>query len=224
MVCMRKILMLVTSHAQIDAERKTGLWLEEYAIAYAVFGREGFEIVTASPHGGQVPIDPRSLEPAPPDAAVTQALSSTLTLQEAGDAFEYAAVFVPGGHGAMFDLAKSSALKALISEFDAQGKIVAAVCHGPAAFVDAIRAAEPRTLAAGRRLTCFTDAEERASGLDSAMPFLLASKLREQGATVVEAAPWSDHIEIDGTWITGQNPQSSRQAAEAVVDALKVRA
>jgi putative intracellular protease/amidase len=218
---MRRILIVVTGHSEIDPQHKTGLWFEEFSIPYAAFRSEGFEIVTASPHGGQAPVDPRSLEKLTPDKAAMEALSSTITPREAGDAFEYAAIFLPGGHGTMFDLATNVSIKALISEFDAQGKIVAAVCHGPAAFVDAIRAAEPRTLVDGRRITCFTDAEERATGLDRFMPFLLASKLREQGAIVVEGPDWSDHIEIDGTWITGQNPQSSKSVADAVVNALK---
>jgi putative intracellular protease/amidase len=220
---MTKILFIVTSHGEIDAEHPTGLWFDEFATPYRAFSDAGFEVVTASPHGGSTPIDPRSLEDQTPDPQASAALKETRTLQEAGDAFEFAAVFVPGGHGTMFDLAKSQPVKALVSEFDAQGKIVAAVCHGPAAFVDAIRAAEPRTLVAGRRITCFTDEEERAAGLDRAMPFLLASKLREQGAEVIEAAAWSEHVEIDGNWITGQNPQSSGGVARAGVDALRSR-
>ncbi len=144
-------------------------------------------------------------------------------LLEAGDAQDYDAVFIPGGHGTMFDLANFQPLKTLLSEFDAQGKLIAAVCHGPAAFVDAIRTAEAEMLVSGRRITCFTDSEERAVKLDGLMPFLLASKLREQGANVVEGADWSDHIEIDGHWITGQNPQSSGSTAKAVVESLKAR-
>ena len=220
---MAKILMIVTGHSEIDAQHPTGLWYDEYAQPFSAFRREGFDVVTASLRGGSTPVDPRSLEGVTPDDAVTHALQSTMTLQEAGDAYQYDAVFLPGGHGTMFDLAKSQPLKAFVSELDAQGKIVAAVCHGPAAFVDAIRAAEPRTLVDGRRITCFTDAEERATKLDSLMPFMLASKLRAQGAEVVEAADWSDHVEVDGNWITGQNPQSSGSAARAVIEALSAR-
>ena len=221
---MSKILFVVTSHSAIDANHSTGLWLEEFTIPYRTFRSSGIECVTASPHGGRVPIDPRSAEGIEVDDEASAQLAKTLALHEVGDAVEYDAVFVPGGHGAMFDLAASVPLKTLLSEFDAQGKVVASVCHGPAAFVDAIRSGEPRTLVAGRRITCFTDEEERATGLASAMPFLLASKLREQGAEVVERAPWSDHVEIDGTWITGQNPASSASAARSVLQALRVRA
>jgi putative intracellular protease/amidase len=221
---MPKILCVVTSHSAIDPEHPTGLWLDEYAIPYAAFRAADFSVVTASPRGGSAPIDPRSLEGAVPGDAAREELSKTRTLQEAGDALEYDAVFIPGGHGTMFDLAHSLPLKTLLSEFDVQGKLIASVCHGPAAFVDAIRAGQPTTLVAGRRIACFTDAEEQATGLARFMPYLLASKLREQGAEVVEREPWTDHVEIDGNWITGQNPQSSASTAAAVVAALRLRA
>lgn len=220
---MPKILMVVTNHDRIDDEHPTGLWLEEYAIPRRVFLDAGFEIVTASPKGGKAPVDPRSTQEGDIDREALAELENTTMLLEAGDAGGYDAIFIPGGHGTMFDLAESQALKTLLSEFDAQDKIVAAVCHGPAAFVDAIRAGESRTLVEGRRITAFTDSEERAVKLDKLMPFLLASKLREQGATVIENSDWSDHVEIDGTWITGQNPQSSDSAARAVVSALSSR-
>lgn len=220
---MAKILMVVTSHGAIDDQHPTGLWYEEYAIPYKAFVEAGFTVVTASPRGGKVPLDPGSLEGQTADPAILAALENTRIPLELGDAAQFDAVFLPGGHGTMFDLASNQSFKAMLSEFDAQGKVIAAVCHGPAAFVDAIRAAQPKTLVSGRRITCFTDDEERATKLDALMPFLLASKLREQGATVVENAPWSDHVEVDGTWITGQNPQSSASAARATIEALKAR-
>jgi len=221
---MPKVLMIVTGHARIDDEHSTGLWLEEYSVPWHAFRDAGLEIVTATPHGGDVPIDPRSLEGAVASDPAREDLKQTMTLREAGDAMEYDAVFIPGGHGTMFDLATFDPVKTLLSEFDAQGKIIAAVCHGPAAFVDAIRTGEPETLVAGKRMTCFTDDEERAVKLDGLMPFLLESKLREQGANVVTGPNFSDHVEVDGTWITGQNPQSSASTAKAVIEALKTRA
>lgn len=220
---MPKILIVVTSHDRIDEEHATGLWLDEYAAPLRVFREAGFDVVTASPRGGKAPVDPRSTEGTQPDEAPLKELENTRMLIEAGDAGAYDAVFIPGGHGTMFDLATSAALKTLLSEFAAQGKLIGAVCHGPAAFVDAIAAGKPEMLVAGRRMTCFTDSEERAVKLDKQMPFLLASKLRQQGATVIENADWVDHVEIDGTWITGQNPQSSASTAKAVVEALKAR-
>ena len=223
-IAMPKILMIVTGHARIDGEHPTGLWLEEYSIPWHAFRHAGFDVVTVTPHGGNAPVDPRSLEGTHPRDPARDELKETKTLREAGDAMDYDAVFIPGGHGTMFDLATFAPLKTLLSEFDAQGKIIAAVCHGPAAFVDAIRTGEAETLVAGKTITCFTDDEERAVKLDMLMPFLLESKLRQQGAKVVIAANFTDHIEVDGTWITGQNPQSSGSAAKAVIEALKTRA
>ncbi len=221
---MPKILIVVTGHSQIDADHTTGLWLEEYSIPWNAFREAGFDVVTATPYGGKAPIDPRSLEGTDPSDPACKELEQTKSLREAGDAEDYDAVFIPGGHGTMFDLAAFDPLKTMLSEFDALGKIIAAVCHGPAAFVGAIRMGEPETLVAGKRITCFTDDEERAVKLDTLMPFLLESKLREQGANVVTAANFADHIEVDGTWITGQNPQSSASTAKATIEALKTRA
>jgi putative intracellular protease/amidase len=218
---MAKVLMLVTSHGQIDTDHPTGLWFEEYAAPLRIFRDAACDVVTASPKGGRAPVDPRSLEKITPDPDAMSALEHTHMLMELDDASSFDAVFVPGGHGTMWDLATHQAVKTLISEFDVQGKIIAAVCHGPAAFVDAIRAGGSATLVEGRRITCFTNSEERAVGLDKVVPFLLASKLREQGANVVEGADWADHVEVDGNFITGQNPQSSASTARAVVSALK---
>lgn len=220
---MPKILFVATSHGAIDADHPTGVWLEEFSVPYDAFCAAGIECVVASPKGGTIPVDPRSSDGARPSEAASAALESSRALLEAGDALEYDGIFIPGGHGAMFDLATSLPLKTLLSEFDVQGKIVASICHGPAAFVDAIRAEQPRTLVAGRTIACFTDEEELEGRVADRMPFLLASKLREQGANVVLRPPWSDHVEVDGTWITGQNPQSSASLARAAIAALQAR-
>ena len=147
--------MIVTGHSQIDSEHPTGLWLEEYSIPWHAFRDAGFEIVTVTPHGGNAPIDPRSLEGADANDPARKELEQTKTLMRSRRREDYDAVFIPGGHGTMFDLATFDPLKTLLSEFDAQGKIIAAVCHGPAAFVDAIRTGEAETLVAGKRITCF---------------------------------------------------------------------
>lgn len=220
---MGKILMIVTSHDRIDDEHKTGLWLDEFAVPYRAFRDAGYDVTVASPRGGKAPVDPRSLEGATSDDEASRALDQTAMMIDVGDAADYDAVFIPGGHGTMWDLATDQSVKTLLSEFDSQGKIVASVCHGPAAFVDAVKLGEPTTLVHGRTITCFTDSEERAAGLDQAVPFLLATKLREQGANVVERDDYVDHIERDGNFITGQNPQSSASAAKAVLEALRTQ-
>jgi putative intracellular protease/amidase len=218
----RAILIVVTGHAHIDATHQTGLWLEEFAVPYQVFKEQGWHITVASPQGGSVPVDPRS-EPQPAEAGryaeARDVLTRTRPLAEV-QASDYDAIFLPGGHGVMFDLAEDTRLQRLLAEFERQGKIIAAVCHGPAGLVGA-RRADGTPLVAGKIVTAFTDEEERATGLDRLMPFLLESRLRELGANFVSRPNWSDHVERDGQLITGQNPQSSTSIARAVIEALE---
>jgi putative intracellular protease/amidase len=217
-----KILMVVTSHERIDEDHPTGLWLEEFAVPYDRFRAEGFDVTVASPRGGATPVDPVS-EPKPEDAErwadARRALRETRRTDEVAAA-PFAALFLPGGHGTMFDLPDDGALQDLIVEFLDAGKVVAAICHGPAALVN-LRTAGGRPLVAGRTLTAFTDAEEREVGLAERMPFLLETTLRERGARFVAGPNWSDHVERDGRLITGQNPQSSASAAQGVLAELE---
>lgn len=217
----KNILMVVTSHDRIDENHPTGLWLEEFAIPYLLFRGAGFTIAVASPQGGTAPIDPRSL-PAEGKAVdwlePLARLKSTLLLQDL-NAYDFAAVFIPGGHGTMFDLTHNPSLKQLLSDFASAGKTIAAVCHGPAGLLN-VQAAGGRPLVAGRTVTAFTNAEEMAVQLDRLMPFLLETQLRATGAHFVAAPPWRDHVEVDGNLITGQNPQSSASTARALIDRL----
>jgi putative intracellular protease/amidase len=216
----RSILMVVTTHDRIDDEHPTGLWLEEFAVPYRLFREQGYDVTVASPKGGSTPIDPRSLPENPDDPAIAeamQALKNTAVL--AGlDASGFDAVFFPGGHGTMFDLPNPE-IGRVVTDFATQDKVVASVCHGPAALVEA-RLPDGTPLVRGRRITSFSDAEEREVQLDKHMPFLLESRLRELGAQVETAANWSDHVVVDGKLITGQNPQSSGAAARALIEAL----
>jgi putative intracellular protease/amidase len=123
----------------------------------------------------------------------------------------------------MFDLAHDARVKVLLRHFVEGGKLYAAVCHGPAAFVGATTASG-QPLVAERRLTAFTNEEEREVGLEQVVPFLLEDKLRDEGAMFEKAANWSDHVVTDGMLITGQNPQSSASTARAVVSALRTPA
>ncbi len=215
---MAKILMVVTNHSELPNGHKTGLWLEEYAVPYNEFGGAGFDVVTASPHGGAAPIDPRSFEE---DKAVTTyagALEQVKQTTRLGDIDpeQFDALFFPGGHGPMFDLAIDAQVKELLRHFAEKGKVYAAVCHGPAALVGAT-SSSGQSIIAGKRLTAFTNAEEREVQLERAVPFLLEDKLREEGAQFEAAANWTDHVVTDGLLITGQNPQSSASTARAVI-------
>ena len=216
-----KILMIVTSCDKMPNGHATGLWLEEFAVPYNEFVEHGYAVEVASIKGGTAPIDPRSQatpEQASAWSKAAAALNTTRPVAQVSTQ-DYVAVFLPGGHGTMFDLPNSIPLQKVLSEFAKQDKIIAAVCHGPAGLMG-VRNAQGELLIAGKRMAAFTDSEERAVGLDKSVPFLLESSLREAGANMVTQADWTDHVEIDGNLITGQNPQSSGSAARALVQKL----
>lgn len=227
-----KVLMVLTSHDALgDTGRKTGFWLEELAAPYYVFKDAGFEIVLASPKGGQPPLDPKSNEPgfqtedtrrfeADPEAA--KALANTVKLAEV-DEGGFDTVFYPGGHGPMWDLAESPVSAALIESFLAAEKPVALVCHAPAALRH-VKTPEGRLLIEGRKVAGFTNAEEEAVGLTKVVPFLLEDDLKAKGGLYSSGPDWAPHVVQDGLLITGQNPASSAGAARLALQALKTRA
>lgn len=220
-----KILMVVTSHDRVDDHHPTGLWLEEFAVPYNAFRAAGLGVTVASPHGGATPIDPNSKPTVEQEAVWSDArtvLVDTVPLERV-DPTEYEGIFLPGGHGTMFDLPNNETLQRIISDLYGRGKIVAAVCHGPAALVN-VRRADGAFLVEGRRLTAFSDAEEREVQLDHALPFLLETCLRGQGAHIEVKDNWAEHVVVDGVLVTGQNPQSSHSTAEAVLEQLAVTA
>lgn len=216
----KKVLMVVTSAGQMTNGHATGLWLEEFAVPYGLFRQAGLEVVVASPRGGPAPIDPRSAgETRPEWAEASRRLQSTLPLDDVGSA-EFAAIFLPGGHGTMFDFPGDARLAALLSAFAAEDKPVAAVCHGPAGLVGA-RGPDGQALVKGRKVTGFTNAEEKAVELVDEMPFLLESKLAELGGRFDGGPDFQPHVVVDGLLVTGQNPASSAPAAEAVLRLLR---
>jgi putative intracellular protease/amidase len=218
----KAILMVVTSADRMTSGKPTGLWLEEFAVPYQLFRAAGFNVTVASPKGGAAPVDARSLTDA---AKVRQwenaaaVLKTTIPLAQV-KAEPYAAIFLPGGHGTMFDLPGNRNLKELLQQFLAANKVVAAVCHGPSGFVG-VAGKDGKPLVAGKTITAFTDDEERAVALDKEMPFLLESKLRGEGAKFVVGEKWKSHVEVDGKLVTGQNPASSAATAEAVINQLR---
>lgn len=218
----KRILMIVTSHGAIDESHPTGVWFEEFSIPYEVFRGAGYVVDVVSPQGGAAPVDPRSLE----DERVREqypeafaALSQTRRLDDSVTSDDYAAIFFPGGHGTMFDLPDNPQVQRVVSEFAQADKVLASVCHGPACLVGAMLR-DGSALVKGRRVTSFTDSEERAVELDTHMPFLLETRLRELGAEFVPASDWADNVVVDGKLVTGQNPQSSGTAAQAVLRLL----
>jgi putative intracellular protease/amidase len=220
---MKKVLIVTTSHDHFDGENPhlTGVWLEEFALPYLELLNNGMEIAIASPKGGVMPIDPRSL-PTPEQEKVWQsAIAASHHTQKlsAVTSTEFDAIFLPGGHGPMFDLPNNPDLERLLREFHTEGKIIAAVCHGPAGLVGATLA-DGTPLVKDRVLTAYTNSEEVAAKLDKEVPFILEQRLRELGAIFMAHENKADHIERDGNLITGQNPNSSASIAQAIVTAL----
>lgn len=217
------VLIVTTSCNMLAPDHPTGLWLEEFAVPFTAFSEAGASIRVVSPKGGAVPIDPKTA-PTEKDRekwpAALQALTSTGRLAEvAADRFD--AVFIPGGHGPMVDLVNDQRLQRLLAAFDRDGKMVAAVCHGPAALLN-VRNAAGEPLVKGRKVTGFTNVEERLVMLHSVVPFLLEDALKERGANFESALlPFFSHVVRDENLITGQNPASSTKVAEELLAALE---
>lgn len=224
-----KLLMVLTSHDKLgETGEKTGFWLEEFASPYYVFHDKGYDIALASPLGGQPPLDPKSdlpdfqteaTERFKNDAAAQKALANTQVLKSL-DLSEYDAVFFPGGHGPLWDLAEDPSCIALIEDFNRKEKPIGAVCHGPGVFRHT-KAKNGDPLVMGRQVTGFSNSEEAAVQLTDIVPFLVEDMLKENGGIYSKGEDWSCHVVSDGNLITGQNPASSAATAEALADLLK---
>lgn len=225
-----KVLMVLTSHDRLgDTGKKTGFWLEEFAAPYYVFKDAGVDVALVSPKGGQPPLDPKSDEPdaqtpaterfrKDPDAQ--KALAHTGRLADV-QASEYDAVFYPGGHGPLWDLAEDHDSIALIESTYAAVKPVALVCHAPGVLRHA-KGIDEAPLVRSRRVTGFTNSEEAAVGLTDVVPFLVEDMLKANGGRYEKKADWASHVITDGNLVTGQNPASSEAAAKAVLTLLGV--
>lgn len=224
-----KILMVLTSHDQLgDTGHKTGFWLEEFAAPYYVFLDAGASVTLASPKGGQPPLDPKSDAPdAQTDATrrfkgdpeTQKRLASTLPLADAVTG-EYDAVFYPGGHGPLWDLAEDKTSISLIEKTIAAGKPVAAVCHAPGVLRH-VQGADGTPLVRGKNVTGFANSEEEAVGLTKVVPFLVEDMLKSEGGKYSKGADWSSYVLKDGLLITGQNPGSSEATAETLLGTLR---
>lgn len=222
------ILMVLTSHDQLgDTGKKTGFWLEEFAAPYYTLKNAGAKLTVVSPAGGQPPLDPKSDEPdaqteatkrfkADPEAQAVLASTGKLADVKAED---FDAVFYPGGHGPLWDLAESRASIALIEAMIAAGKPVATVCHAPGVLRH-VKAADGSPLVKGKKVTGFTNTEEEAVGLTHIVPFLVEDMLKQNGGEYSKLGDWQPYAITDGLLITGQNPASSEAAAEALLKLL----
>ncbi|MCX2837363.1 type 1 glutamine amidotransferase domain-containing protein [Salinimicrobium sp. MT39] len=223
-----KILMVLTSHDKLgDTGKKTGFWVEEFAAPYYVLADAGAEITLASPKGGQPPIDPSSTtEDAQTEATkrfdkdddLQKKLSLTKKLEDV-DAKEFDAVFYPGGHGPLWDLANDLKSIALIEAFNEQMKPMAFVCHAPGVLANVEDHKNP--LVRGKKVTGFANSEEDAVGLTNVVPFLVEDKMNQLGADYSKGDDWSSYVLVDGKLITGQNPASSEKAARELLNMLQ---
>jgi putative intracellular protease/amidase len=223
-----KILIVLTSNDRLgDTGEKTGFWLEELAAPYYEFREAGADITLSSPAGGEPPLDPRSDRPEAQTQATRrfrgdpEALSRLTHTDKLADvsADDFDAVFYPGGHGPMWDLPDNPESIALIEALVRDGKPVAAVCHGPAALVNA-RTPVGSHLVSGKNVTGFSNTEENRVGLTDVVPFLLEDRLRERGAIYSKAEDFAAYVVVDELLITGQNPASSAPTASALLGVL----
>ncbi|WP_426115337.1 type 1 glutamine amidotransferase domain-containing protein [Massilia sp. PWRC2] len=222
------VLMVLTSHDQLgNTGKKTGFWLEEFAAPYYTLKDAGATLTLASPLGGQPPLDPKSDEPDAQtdatrrfkaDSAAQAALAATIKLATV-KAADFDAVFYPGGHGPLWDLAEDRDSIALIEAMIGAGKPVAAVCHAPGVLRH-VKAADGAPLVKGKQVTGFTNTEEDAVGLTAVVPFLVEDMLKENGGVYSKGADWASYVLTDGLLITGQNPASSEAGAHALIKLL----
>ena len=223
------ILIVLTSHDTLgNTGRKTGFWLEELAAPYYVFKAAGAKLTLSSPKGGQPPLDPKSNEPDfqtedtrrfEQDTEAKAALANTVPLHSVShQAFD--AVFYPGGHGPLWDLAEDTHSIGLIETTLSAGKPVALVCHAPGVLRHA-KKPDGNPLVTGKKVTGFTNAEEEAVGLTNVVPFLVEDELKKLGGDYSKGDDWQSYVLQDGLLITGQNPASSAQAATTLIQFLQ---
>lgn len=225
---MKKVLFVLTSHDQLGTTgEKTGFWIEEFAAPFYLLKDNGIEITLASPKGGQPPIDPKSDTPESQtpatirfkgDHETQKQLANTILLAGVNQQ-DFDAVFYPGGHGPLWDLAEDENSIALIEDFYKNNKPVAAVCHAPAIFKHT-KNTDGTPLVSGKKVTGFTNTEEDAVQLTDVVPFLVEDMLKKNGGIYSKKGDWESYAIEDGLLITGQNPASSELAAEMLLKRL----
>jgi len=225
-----KVLIVLTSHSDLgNTGEKTGFWVEEFAAPYYVLADAGAELAIASPKGGQPPVDPKSEAPDMQTVATKRfyrdynlidKVAHTLKLSEVNEA-DYDAVFYPGGHGPLWDLATDAQSIALIENFYKHNKPVAFVCHAPAALIN-VKAPNGEPLVKDKEVTGFSNSEEEAVKLTKVVPFLLEDEIKKLGGQYSSGPDWGVYVKTDGLLITGQNPASSEAAAKVLLEELKI--
>jgi putative intracellular protease/amidase len=226
---MSHILIITTSQSLIPTSQEpTGIWLEELTTPYAMFQQAGHRVTLASIKGGRPPIAPgsdgddvadkESVMEFLQDKKAQSEFATTLTLAQAA-LLNPDAIFLPGGHGCMWDLPNDELLGPQLSKWFAQGKALAAVCHGPAGLVNVV-SANGESILKNRTVCAFTNEEEEAIGMTTNSPFLLEERFKSMGANFVGAPKFTAHAVRDGRLVTGQNPASSRRTAALLLEVL----
>lgn len=226
-----KILIVLTSHSKLgETDQKTGFWIEEFATPYYVLADAGAEITIASPMGGQPPVDPKSeladaqtpsTERFYKDNELIDKVAHTLKLDTIKQE-DFDAVFYPGGHGPLWDLATNEVSIKLIEEFYKHQKPISFVCHAPAALVNT-KAENGDSLIKGKEVTGFSNTEEEAVELSKIVPFMLEDELKKHGAVYSKTTDWGSYVKQDGLLITGQNPASSEAVANLLLKTLQAK-
>lgn len=224
-----KVLIVLTSHSDLgNTGEKTGFWIKEFAAPYYVLADAGVELTIASPKGGQPPVDPKSEAPDAQTAStkrfysdyeIIDKVAHTVKLSEVNES-DFDAVFYPGGHGPLWDLATDAQSIELIENFVKRKKPVVFVCHAPAALVN-VKAPNGEPLVKDKEVTGFSNSEEEAVKLTEVVPFLLEDEMKKLGGHYSSGPDWGVYVKKDGLLITGQNPASSEAAAKALLEELK---
>jgi putative intracellular protease/amidase len=227
---MKKVLMIVTSQASMgESGKQTGIWAEELTTPYYALIDAGYEVVLASPKGGKPPFadgsykvdasqNEGSVKRFFADATASTAFANTTKTAEVSAA-DFDAVFLPGGHGTMWDTAQDAATAKIVGEIFQADKPVAAVCHGPAGLVKAKRA-DGKSILFGKKVNGFTNEEETGAGLMDVVPFHLETTMRDLGGIFENGPMWQPYAVRDGNLVTGQNPASSALVAKHFIAAL----
>lgn len=225
---MKKVLIVLPSHDQLgNTGQKTGFWLEEFTDPYYKFIDSGYEVTIASPRGGKPPVDPKSTQKENQsestqrferDKSAQVKLENTLVLSQVS-ANDYDTLFLPGGHGPMWDLSSDENMKKIVEDFYSDKKIVSAVCHGPAGLLQATDR-NGNSILKGKKITGFTNNKESAVGLTKTVPFSLENRMKELGGKFEKGQDFKPFVISDGQLITGQNPKSALPAAEKVIEIL----
>lgn len=222
-----KALIVCTNHTDYPTKsHKTGLWLSEATHFYDELADRKLPYDIASPNGGRVPIDEKSIDRRDTinekwynDPTFRHKLEHSIRLDEVNPA-DYQIVYFTGGHGTMWDFPDNPTLQAITRQIYENGGFVAAVCHGVSGLLN-VKLSDGTTLIDNRQVTGFSNMEEKLARLDDQVPFMLEDALRQKNALYSKGIlPFLPYIEVDERLVTGQNPLSARKVGRKVMEEM----